>query len=116
LSFKVFHESVSPGPLSVPVGQFRFFYEISRRFRESVLISSVNDTGNKREKILRYKLFHILFKAYLSALYTCRMNFCLFYIFRPRQPGTAITVLFIGGVIDTGEQLFGGVVDTGNKF
>jgi hypothetical protein len=25
-------------------------------------------------------------------------------------------LIFIGGVVDTGEQLFGGVVDTGDKF
>ncbi len=38
-------------------------------------------------------MFSILLRAYLSALYTCRLNFCLFFIFRSRQAGIVSTVL-----------------------
>jgi hypothetical protein len=62
----------------------------------------------------------------LSSIDTCRLNFCLFYIFRSRQAGTVSTVLLsvsltpakhlFGSVVDTDEQFFGGVVDNGDKF
>ncbi len=45
LSF--FHESVSPGPLSNPLGSFQFFSQIRRDNREWMFISGVNDTGDK---------------------------------------------------------------------
>ncbi len=52
--------------------------------------------------IFIYFSFSDLAKLVMSALsyWRCRRN---------RQ-------LFIGGVVDTGEQVFGSVVDTGNKF
>ncbi len=37
--------------------------------------------------------FHILLRAHLSPLYTCRLNFCLVFIFKPRQAGIVSTVL-----------------------
>ncbi len=52
----------------------------------------------------------------MSALYTCRLNFCLFYIFRSRKAGTVSTVNDTGVVVDTGEQFHGGVIDTDDKF
>ncbi len=45
-----FHKSVSPGPLSIPLGSFRIFSKIRGVIPEGMLISSVNDTGEKREK------------------------------------------------------------------
>ncbi len=42
-----FHESVSPGPLSNPLGSFRLFSKIRRDIREWMFISGVNDTGGK---------------------------------------------------------------------
>ncbi len=45
-----FHKSVSPGPLSIPLGSFRIFLKIRGDFREWMLISGVNDTGERREK------------------------------------------------------------------
>jgi hypothetical protein len=80
--------------------------------------------SDKREKSL-----DIIFSYFFTrTLYTYRLNFCLFFIFRCRQADIDSTVLlpvslsttqvkkFIGGVVDIGEQFFGGVVDTGNKF
>ncbi len=77
---------MSTGPLSILLGPFRIFSKIRGDIREWMFISGVNDTGEKREKFWN-KIFIYLF------------------IF-----------IFIGGVVDTGEQFFGGVVDTGEKF
>ncbi len=59
-----------PGPLRSPLGPFHFFWKIPWDFREWMFITGVNDTGNKREKILFMHFFHILLRAYLSPLYT----------------------------------------------
>ncbi len=61
-----FHESVSLGPLSIPLGPFQIFSKIRRDNREWMFISGVNDTGDK----------------------------------------------LFGGVNDTGDKFFGGVNDT----
>ncbi len=42
-----FHESVSPWPLSIPLGSFLLFSKIRRDNREWMLISGINDTGDK---------------------------------------------------------------------
>jgi hypothetical protein len=47
--------------------------------------SGVNDTGDKWEKIFGYVFFSYFVKSLLSPLYTCRLKFCLVFIFRPRQ-------------------------------
>jgi hypothetical protein len=63
--------------------------------------------------------FHILLRANLSPLCTCTLNFCLVFIFMPRQAGIVSETpknLSVSGVVDTGEQFFGSVVDTGDKF
>ncbi len=44
-----------------------------------------------RENFLALHFFHILSRAYLSPLYICRLNFCLVFIFRPRQAGIIST-------------------------
>ncbi len=49
--------------------------------REWMFIIGVNDTGDKREKIWGIYFFPILLRASLSALYTYRLNFCLFFYF-----------------------------------
>ncbi len=93
LSFKFFYKSVSPGPLSVPLGPFGMFLKIRGDIRESMFISGVDNTCDKRGKFWGVIIF-IFFKiAYLSALYSCKFNFCLFFIFRPRQAGIVGTVL-----------------------
>ncbi len=45
--FIFFHESVYPGPLSIPLGSFQLFSKIRRDNREWMFISGVNDTGDK---------------------------------------------------------------------
>jgi hypothetical protein len=40
-----FHESVSPKPLSIPLGPFRIFSKIRGDIRSSRLTTGINDTG-----------------------------------------------------------------------
>ncbi len=42
-----FHKSVSPGPLSIPLGPFKIFLKIRGDIRELLFITGVNDTGEK---------------------------------------------------------------------
>jgi hypothetical protein len=42
-----FHESVSPKPLSIPLGPFRIFSKIRGDIRSSRLTTAINDTGGK---------------------------------------------------------------------
>jgi hypothetical protein len=44
-AFGFFHESVSPKPLSIPLGPFRFFLKIRGDIRSSRLTTGNNDTG-----------------------------------------------------------------------
>ncbi len=52
-NFKLFHVSVSPGPLSIPLGPFLIFMKIRGDIRYFVFIAGVklfidvNDTGEK---------------------------------------------------------------------
>ncbi len=45
--FWFFHESVSPKPLSIPLGPFRIFSKIRGDIRSSRLNTGVNDAGGK---------------------------------------------------------------------
>ncbi len=48
LSFKfLFQKSVSPGPLSVPLGLFQIFSKICSDIREWMFISGFNNTHDK---------------------------------------------------------------------
>jgi hypothetical protein len=42
-----FHESVSPRPISIPLGPFWIFSKIRGDIRELMFIACVNDTGEK---------------------------------------------------------------------
>jgi hypothetical protein len=42
-----FYESVSPKPLSIPLGPFRIFSKIRGDIRSSRLTTGINDTGDK---------------------------------------------------------------------
>ncbi len=53
-----FHESVYPGPLSIPLGSFRLFSKIRRDNLEWMFISGVNDTGDKRWHRRQINLCH----------------------------------------------------------
>jgi hypothetical protein len=55
-----------------------------------------------KEKNFEVQFFHILLWAYLSALYSCRLNFSLFFIFR--------------GLASWYQHCLIGDVDTGEKF
>ncbi len=105
---------------------FQIFSKICSDIHKSMFISCVNNTGDKRGKFGGVNFLNILWRAYLSALYSCWLNCCLFLIFRSRQAGivsivsSAVSLTpskkFIGGFIGTSEQFFGGVVVTGDKF
>jgi hypothetical protein len=43
----LFHESVSPKALSIPLGPFRIFSKIRGDIRSSRLATGINDTGGK---------------------------------------------------------------------
>jgi hypothetical protein len=45
--FWFFHESVSPKPLSIPIGSFRIFSKIRGDIRSSTCTTGVVDTGGK---------------------------------------------------------------------
>jgi hypothetical protein len=45
-----FNESVSPKPLSIPLGLFRIFSKILGEIRSSRFATSVSDTGGKCKK------------------------------------------------------------------
>jgi hypothetical protein len=62
-----FLKSVSPGPLSIPLGTFRMFSKIRRDFREWTLISGVNDMA-KKEKNFEIKFLN-LFCSELSLVH-----------------------------------------------
>ncbi len=65
-----FHKTVSPWPLSMPLGSFRFFLKICGDNREWMLFSGVNDTSDKREIFSGIIFFHFLCRAWLTVLYT----------------------------------------------
>jgi hypothetical protein len=48
--FWFFHGSVSPKPISIPIGSFRIFSKIRGDIRCSRFASGVNDTGGKCKK------------------------------------------------------------------
>ncbi len=49
-TFCFFHESVSPKPLSIPLGSFRIFSKIRGDIRSSMFATGVNDTGGANAK------------------------------------------------------------------
>ncbi len=87
-----FHKSVSPGPLSIPLGPFRIFSKIRGDNRKWMFITGVNDTGNKWKKFWGIIFFYFLLRATLSAHYTYRLNYCLFFIFRCKQANIGKTL------------------------
>ncbi len=91
-----FHISVSPGPLSVPLGQFKIFRKFAVIFANQCLSAVSMIPAIKEETFGVYvNFFHILLRAFLSALYFCRLTFCLFFIFSSRQAGIVSTVLSV---------------------
>jgi hypothetical protein len=53
-----FHNSVSPGPLSIPIGSFQIFLKIRGVFANECL-SAVSTTPAKKEKNFEIKFFFI---------------------------------------------------------
>ncbi len=92
--FSFFYESVSPGPLSIPLGSFRLFSKIRRDDHESMFISGVNDCST----VSTTPLTNLSVVSLTPAINLCQ-GFSL-----------------IGGVIDTGDKFIIGVVDTAEKW
>ncbi len=63
IDFSFFHESVSPRPLSIPLGLFKIFQKFSEIFYEWMFINGVNDALGIKMKSLEIKIF-----SYLKAL------------------------------------------------
>ncbi len=62
-SFRIFHESVSPGPLSMPLGPFQIFSKIHGDIR----LSAVATTPAMKEKNFEVYIFlHIFVKSLLG--------------------------------------------------
>ncbi len=59
--FRLFHESVSPKPLSIPIGPFRIFSKIRGDIRSSRCTTGVAYTGGKWQKSSNWKILIILF-------------------------------------------------------
>ncbi len=76
---------MSPGPLIIPLGPFQIFSKIRGEWMFKCL-------SEKNFKV------NILLRAYLGALYNCRLNFCLFFIFRSRQACIVSTVFSPGSI------------------
>ncbi len=108
--FWFFHESISPKPLSIPLGSFRIFSKIlgDIRSRSSRCITCVVDTRWQMEKSSIIKVFIILFGHLWEVELTYRYIFAFKFTLRSRQPDIVPT-----GVNDTGGKFAAGVVDTG---
>jgi hypothetical protein len=61
LRLQVFHESVCPKTLSIPLGLFRIFSKICRDIRSSRCTTGVIDNGGNRKKSSIRKFLIILF-------------------------------------------------------
>jgi hypothetical protein len=91
-AFRFFSKISVPRALEYPLMTISNFSKIRGDIREWMFISGVNDTGEKREKFWD-KIFKIfLLWALLSALYTKRLKFCLFFIFRCKQANVGRTL------------------------
>ncbi len=84
-SFKFFSWINFPQAPKYPIKTVSNFFENSRRYSRMNVYQRC--PGNKREKIWRYKFLSciVMLKAQLSALYTYRLNLCLFFSFMCRQ-------------------------------
>ncbi len=81
----VFYESVSPRPLSIPLGPFRIFSKIRGDIRSSRCTTAVVDTGGKWKKSSIIKVLIILF-GHLWVEVTYRYIFALKFILSSQQP------------------------------
>jgi hypothetical protein len=61
-STHIFHESVSPKPLSIPLGPFQIFSKIRSHIRSSRCTTGVVDIGGKWKNSSNRKVLIILFE------------------------------------------------------
>ena len=104
-----FHKSVSPWPLSMPLGSFFF----SRKFAEIIAnecLSAVSRTPAIKEKNFRYNFFSFFVKSLVECTFHLKINFLCIFILRYRQPNIGMTG--VAGVVDTAKNL--SAVSTGN--
>jgi hypothetical protein len=84
--FWFFHESVSPKPLSIPLGPFQIFPKICGDIRSSRCSTGVNDTGGKWKKSSIIKVLIILFGHLWEVELTYKYIFAFKFTLRSRQP------------------------------
>jgi hypothetical protein len=63
-----FHESVSPGPLSIPLGPFQIFMTIRGDIHNFVFTTGVVDTGDKLFTVVNDKGDEVLAVLLLPAI------------------------------------------------
>ena len=120
-----FHESVSPKPLSIPLGPFRTFSKIRGDIRSSSCTTGVVDTGGKWKKSSVIKVLFILFGHLWEVELPYRYIFAFKFTLRSQQPdivpiicqrvSTTLAKLvakFASGVVVTCGKFAAGVVDT----
>ncbi len=81
-----FHESVSPKPLSIPLGSFQIFAKIRRDIRSSRFATGVNDTGRKCKRSSIIKVLIIQFGHLLEVQLTYGKIFSFKFTLRSQQP------------------------------
>ncbi len=81
-----FNESVSPKPLSIPLGPFRIFLRKFGDIRSSRCTTGVVDTGGKWKKSLIIKVLIILFGNLWEVELTYRYIFAFKFTLRSQQP------------------------------
>jgi hypothetical protein len=81
-----FHKSVSPKPLSIPLGPFQIFSKILSDIGSSRCTTSVVDTGGKWKKSSIIKVLIILFGHRWEVELTYRYIFAFKVTLRSQQP------------------------------
>jgi hypothetical protein len=81
-----FHESVSPKPLSIPLGPHRIFLKIGGDIQSSRCTTGIVDTGGKSKKSSIIKVSIILFGHLWEVELTYRYIFAVKFTLRSQQP------------------------------
>jgi hypothetical protein len=99
--FRLFNESVSPKPLSIPIGPFQIFVKVRGDICSSRCTTGVVDTGGKR-KNLQSENFLIFFGTSLCSTVELTYGYIISFKF---TFSLVLLLLFVTGVVDTGGAL-----------
>jgi hypothetical protein len=81
-----------PPASKYPIRTVRIFFRKFVEIFANECLSAASTTLVIKEKNFEVYIFYILRGSYLSAIYICRLNFCLFFIFRSGQADIVSTV------------------------